>query len=798
MIDYSRYYRAYAEMKQTLDGDYAEGYLTGAMSDANDGKDDLSGNAYNRVIDMEWVEKIEEILPYMDKAIREDRKFIEEYKEVDRIDKVKQVGKDAVQHLSMHTNLIQNIDDDGFVNPSRLLNTHREDSYATYENRFLYTLIYKTIAFVEARFRALQEAPNDSSSSMSMSREVTLNNQKFSFSVSYASETHDRDKISKDEDISSLTDYERIERIRMMLTDFVGTNLIQSLKGCIQVKSPINKTNCIKKNPNFSKCYDLWTFIEAYRKTGYVLESNEYSGEMPENVQKEIYDVMAFQHFVMTISTNKALKDKLQAEYEAENKRREAEANKPEEELARYIEEQIYEARREEMAIRLKEVRERELIIAQLTAELEQEKEKVRLRDLKIAELQSLLDVKERELAETKEQLRQALQRVAELEAELEVCKARIAELEEIVRQQEETIAAQAATIASLEATIAELNATIDALNATIEALKAEIEEHKAHIAQLEETVKSLEATVAEQQTQIAELNANVNSLQASLNAAIVENDSLKATIDQHEHTIADQKAEIADKSSMLATANDQVNNLSTQLGSLQTDFDDLKSKYENHQAEIDSLNATIADGNAQNDELNHQIRVHLNMLSAKDAIISTLNEEKSAMQEKITQRDDVVAKNKAETDLMRDKFSAIESENVALNNTMRTQVAAIMARDEKIASLQAAVDDAQADKNRQLDALTADYEAKLEAIRRDYEAKLAQKEQEKLAACTFTDEQKYSVRLSAEKKSMQAEYDKQLALAKKKAKAYVRKARVLVDDKPDKLLALDETKDYN
>ena len=52
---------------------------------------------------------------------------------------------------------------------------------------------------------------------------------------------------------------------------------------------------------------------------------------------------MAFQHFVMTISTNQALKEKLHAEYEAENERRAAEANKPEEEKAKWLEEQIYD-----------------------------------------------------------------------------------------------------------------------------------------------------------------------------------------------------------------------------------------------------------------------------------------------------------------------------------------------------------------------------------------------------------------------------------------------------------------------
>ncbi|MBE6824043.1 MAG: hypothetical protein E7513_01720 [Ruminococcaceae bacterium] len=839
MLDFTRYYRAYAEMQQTLDGDYTRGYLTGALADSDTGKDVLAGNAYNRVIDMDWVEKIEEVLPYMDKAIREDRKFIETYEEVDRVDKVKQVTKEAVRHLTQHTSLIQKVDPDGSVSPSKLLNTHREDSYATYENRFLYTLIFRTISFVEARFRALKEAPRDSSTNIEMNRDVTLNNQKFAYTLTYSAESHDRDKIDKDEDVANLTDYERIERIRMMLTDFVNTNLIQSLKGCIQVRSPINKTNCIKKNPNFAKCNELWSFIEAYRKTGYVVESNEYSGEMDADTQKELYEVMAFQHFVMTISTNKALKEKLHAEYVAENERRVKEANKPQEEQAKWLEEQIYEARREEMAIRLKEVRERELIIAQLTTELDQEKEKVRQKDLKIKELETLLNIREKELEETKEELRLALQRVAELETELEQCKAKIAQLEAKVEEQAAIIAAQVATIAALESKIVELNNTIEQLNAQIVELKVkvteledtvskqaqtikeqathidflndkvsvlettvrdlniEIDEHKARISELENICENQSKTIDEQASQIVVLNTSVNELRQANGALTAENIDLKSTVQQCESTIKAKDAEITEKTSIINTSNDEIANLSTQLSALQANFDDLEYRYENHQAEVDELNATINEGKALEDKLSHEIRVHLNMLSAKEAIINTLNDEKSALKAKVDGCDEVVANSKAERDAMTDKLRVAESECVALNNTLRTHVQNIKNRDEQIEKLQSAVDTANADRDSAIADITSKYEAQLEALKADYEHKLALKEQEKVAACSFTDEQKYSVRLNAEKKAIEADFEKQLKEAKKKAKAYVKKARVLIDYKPEKLLNLDETKDY-
>ena len=828
MLDYSRYYRAYAEMQQTLEGDFTREYLTGALKDSDTGKDILAGNAYNRVIDMDWVEKIEETLPYMDKAIREERRFIETYEEVDRVDKVKQVTKEAVRHLTQHTSLIQAVDPDGSVSPSKLLNTHREDSYATYENRFLYTLIFKTISFVEARFRALKEAPNDSYTSVEMKRYANLNNQMFAFNLTYASESHDRDKVDKEEDISNLTDYERITRIRMMLDDFVNTNLIQALKGCIQVRSPINKTNCIKKNPNFSKCNELWSFIEAYRKTGYVVEANEFSGEMDSDTQSELYDVMAFQHFVMTISTNKPLKDKLHAEYIAENERRAREAQKPEEEQARWLEEQIYEARREEMAIRLKEVRERELIIAQLTNELEQEKEKVRQRDIKIKELQTLLTVREKELEETKEELRVALQRVAELEAELEICKARIAELEAIVEEQRKTIEAQAATIAALEAKIVELNALIDTLNAkiaeleakvaeleaevarckakikeleehidflndkisvletTVRDLKAEIEEHKARIAELEDLCAKQAKTIEEQASQIVMLNTSVAELRDANTALTDENTDLKSTVAKHEDTIATQAADIESKTSQIATLNTNVADLKSENSSLNNENDSLKATVVERDNTISTQAAEISDKATQISTVNSQIADLSTQLSSLQTDFKAMKSDCEAQKAKVAERDSMIEKNNSRSEKLKKELEKSRSEYSALNKTVSGHIAEIKTKNNEIAK-----------HDKKVKKLSSDYEAKLEALKAEYERKLAEKDKEIIAAQGFTDKQKYESRLKAETKAIQTKYNKDLKQARKKAKAFVSKAKLLIDYKPEKVLELDNAEDF-
>ncbi len=797
MIDYSRYYRAYAEMKETLDGDYAHDYLVSALADADKGNDELSGNAYNRVIDMEWVEMIEGKLPYIEKAIEEQRKFIEEYKEVDRIDKVKQVGKDAVQHLTQHANLIMAIEPDGSVIPERLLNTHREDSFATYENRFLHTLIHNCIMFVEARFRALQDAPNDSSSKMNMEREVRIGHEVFGFTIEHHAEKHERDKVDRDEDLSGLTDYERIERIRMKLDDFCNTELIKSLNGCIKVKSPINKTNCIKQDPAFKQCYDLWVFIEGYRKSGYVLEKNVFEGQMPETVQKEMYDVMAFQHFVSTININNALREKLEAEYQAENERRAAEANKPEEEMQRYIEEKIYEVRREEMALRLKEVREREVVIAKLTAELEQAKEQIRIRDIKIKELESVIAGLKKELENTREELRKAQIRIMDLEKEIEALKAKIAELEAKIAELEATIKELEAQIAAHLATIASLETHIGELEAKIDQLVAEIAQLKAKIAEQAELIKQHETTIAEQAKEIDGLNTQVSTLTGTVGALSAENSDLKMEIDENKRTISAQADEIVSKTASLTEATAANEKLTGRYNRLKSDFDEAVEKYSNYERELKSLNNTIEEKNDEKKELEHQIRVHVNTISAKDAIISTLRDEKSALSERIDGVDAIEAQAKRDIMAAREQVAQIETKNVALNNSLRTQIAAMTFRDDRIKELEAQHETDEATKNAEIAAIRSKYDKQIEELKAKYDAKITSLESEKVAACTFTDEQKYTIRLNAEKKKIQQDYDAKLAEATKKAKKFVKKARVLVDDRPDALLNLPEAKDY-
>ena len=91
--------------------------------------------------DYEWLEMIEEVLPYLDNILRNPKRFIINEEEIVKVELARKVTVESVIHLTQHTNLIQDIDEKkGDVKPSKILNINKEESLDTYENRFVYTL----------------------------------------------------------------------------------------------------------------------------------------------------------------------------------------------------------------------------------------------------------------------------------------------------------------------------------------------------------------------------------------------------------------------------------------------------------------------------------------------------------------------------------------------------------------------------------------------------------------------------------------------------------------------------------
>ena len=376
MVDFSKYYRSYKYMQDMLKSDFTHNYIEEALKDGDEGKDSIFGKTNEKVIDMDWVIAIEETLPYIQKAIDE------------------------------------------------------QESFAIYENRVLLTLIHKALMFVDDKYSKMKDVPNDSYNNITMNRHLELNQQKLEFSVNYVNENHE--SLAEDldvEDIESLSDFDRIRRIRQGLNECLATPFMKEIAKEPQVKPPLTQTNLLKENPNFKKAVELWSFLDTYKKQGFELVGEEYNGKMTDENKEDVYLAMEFQHFMMSITTNPALRKMLQEKYEEENALAKEEADRPE---------------------KVKEIREREKQILDLNSEikslkitLDQKEQQILTLKGQISALQDELDNTKNELKETKLKLLEAQKEIERLKEETEKLTAEITKLKETLENERESHAKQ-------------------------------------------------------------------------------------------------------------------------------------------------------------------------------------------------------------------------------------------------------------------------------------------------------------------------------------------------------------------
>ena len=101
----------------------------------------LKRSTVHKTIDVAWVDKIEQTLPYLDLIVRNPTIMIEDVDEILPVELSRNISEKTIKHLAQHTNMILNITEDDEVIPQKLLNVFHEETLLTYENKFINTLL---------------------------------------------------------------------------------------------------------------------------------------------------------------------------------------------------------------------------------------------------------------------------------------------------------------------------------------------------------------------------------------------------------------------------------------------------------------------------------------------------------------------------------------------------------------------------------------------------------------------------------------------------------------------------------
>ena len=90
-------------------------------------------------------------------------------------------------------------------------------------------------------------------------------------------------------DSDNMDVFKRIDRVRRMARTLRSSSFCDIMNGCAKVRSPIQRTNLMMKDPDYRTCYKLWQFIESYDEVGYTIEERDSALEFDEEYLLQMY-----------------------------------------------------------------------------------------------------------------------------------------------------------------------------------------------------------------------------------------------------------------------------------------------------------------------------------------------------------------------------------------------------------------------------------------------------------------------------------------------------------------------------
>ncbi|MGN0400158.1 MAG: DUF2357 domain-containing protein, partial [Blautia sp.] len=233
-----------------------------------------------------WLTTIEESLDAINEIIEKPRRFITTCEEVVPVALAKKITADSVRHLSMNTQFIAS-NEDGDIQPTRVLNVSTEESYDLYENRFIYHLIQRLVTFIDKRTDVIFWSTGDEiRNTLKMESKVDDAYEEIEYKIEM--NIKNRQNFAEN-DSDNLQVFMRIDRVRRLVMAMRNSSFCSLMTGCAKVRSPIQRTNLMMKDSNYRTCYKLWQFLENYDEVGYTIEERDSALEFDEEYLIQMY-----------------------------------------------------------------------------------------------------------------------------------------------------------------------------------------------------------------------------------------------------------------------------------------------------------------------------------------------------------------------------------------------------------------------------------------------------------------------------------------------------------------------------
>lgn len=276
---------------------------------------------YEKVIrDTDWIEIMEQTIPYLDNIFRAPNRFIINEEEIVKIERARRITVESIKNLSKNTNFIQEVDKKtGDVKPSKILNIDKEESYDTYENRLIYTLIQNMKFFLSVKKKTLEQLQgvgNKNDKKIAYSGTSKVGAEKVNINLTMDTQKDENKSGGSKKDIENPDNLlQRISDLEIKISDLTNSDVYKIIdkKHIALVREPIKKTNVVLKNVNFQYAMKLWDYLRDNLddKTKNINEKKDYedSGEL-----KELMDDSFLLNYLIINTLDKEKEEDIQAE----------------------------------------------------------------------------------------------------------------------------------------------------------------------------------------------------------------------------------------------------------------------------------------------------------------------------------------------------------------------------------------------------------------------------------------------------------------------------------------------------
>ena len=473
------YYKYTNEVGQALEEDRYFQYLY-EMVQAGENTLLQNNRVLHKVVDEKWLSVVEDSLESIFNIIDKPRRFIATTEEVVPVALAKKITADSVRHLSMNTQFISS-NAAGEIQPTKILNVTTEESYDLYENRFVYHLIQRLFSFVDKRTDIIFWSTGDEiCNTMSMESKVDDAYEEISYKIEMT--IKNRQSFAEN-DNDNMDVFKRIDRVRRMARALRTSSFCDIMAGCAMVRSPIQRTNLMMKDPDYRACYKLWQFIENYDEVGYTIEERDTALEFDEE-----YLIQMYTNLITNYTVFKSL-------LESDPRKMTEIAQKKREPVKPKFKKEIKEEIVDDYDIPDVEIRKviiEEVTQAQLDAEakLKEETEKREELEKNLDDLNWQLDAMNQQMEYLQDMKDQMEESLAQLQQQLETEKA--------ARKQKELELAEAQESAEKKLAEAQESAELELAEAQKSSEKKLAEAQKSAELELAEAQKSAEKKLAE------------------------------------------------------------------------------------------------------------------------------------------------------------------------------------------------------------------------------------------------------------------------------------------------------------